>query len=248
MEISIAICEMDTPSAKCREPRLDIQRIHVLDETGIEDLMTCNEIIDIDAAKKAVGDWDGFLKRNRINAETTELHLEKVKKDEDIALLKPLARKVSTGWVDLTALSDKDRDRAMAKIDKENVVTGWDNMTFDEMNEACASCPLSWNKGRGCLGTFGPSTGKLPEIAAKYGCEIVASVPASAESGKVFPPEDAEKLLAETEKLMSVLPDEGKMAVHRYTGPVERLNATAKACIAGKCGFYFFRIGNRSGA
>lgn len=251
MGISIGICEKEAKSAPCRELKLNIVKVHLVDETGLEDLVISDEIVALDDAKKAVGDWDAFLKRNRINEETDAVYMDKVKKDSDTEVLKPLAKRVSTGWVELEGLSEADRKRAMDKADPENIVTGWDMVSFDDMNEMCANCPLSWDKGRGCIGTFGPSNSALPEIASRHGCPIVASVPEAAESGKVFPASDAEALLAEVEKLKTALPEEGKMAVHRYSGPVERLEAVAKICTAEGCGFFFFRNlfdNSRSGA
>ena len=251
MGISIGICETEAKSAPCRELKLKTVRVHVLDETGLEDLVIRDEIVSLDEAKKAVGDWDAFLKRNRINEETDAVYMDKVKKDSDIEILKPLAKDVSTGWVELEGLSEADRKKVMDKADPDNIVTAWDMVSFDDMNEMCANCPLSWDKGRGCIGTFGPGNSALPEIASRHGCPIVASVPEAAESGKVFPASDAEALLAEAEKLKAALPEEGKMAVHRYSGPVERLEAVAKICAAEGCGFFFFRNrfdNSRSGA
>jgi hypothetical protein len=240
MGISVGICETEAPSAPCRELKKKIVKVHMLDETGMEDILIYDQIVDLDTAKGAVKHWELFLKRNRINEETDAIYMDKVKKDEDIALLQPLSKKVSTGWVSTEGLSEERMAQVMAKADKDNIVTGWDMVSFDDMNEMCANCPLSWDKGRGCIGTFGPDKSALPEIAQRHGCPIVASVPESAASGKVFTSEDAKKLLEEVEILKKALPEEGKMAVHRYSGPVERLEAVGKISAAEGCGFYFF--------
>jgi len=121
----------------------------------------------------------------------------------------------------------------------ENRQTGWDLLEFDEMKETCAKCPLSWDKGRGCIGTFGPSDSKLPEIAAKYDCPVTASVPDAAGSGKIFGTDCAQNLLKETSVLRIALPQEGKVMVRRYSGPVDRMEAVAKICLTQGCGFYF---------
>ena len=236
MGYNIGICEKEAEGALCKDYKKNIVKVMLLDEKGLEHLVITDEVVDLDTAKKAVGDWEAFIKRNRINEETDAVYMDKVKKDEDIAILKPLVKKVSTGWVVLDGLSASDKEKVMAKADPENIITGWDMVSFDDMNEMCSKCPLSWDKGRGCIGTFGPSNSALPEIASRHGCPIVASVPESAASGKVFTKEDAVKLAAEVEKLKAALPEEGKMAAHRYGGVVERLGDMAEACKAGKCG------------
>ena len=240
MGINIGICEMEAKSASCKDLRSTIIRVHVDDEKGFEDIVQYEELVDLDTAKKAVGDWAAFIKRNRINEETDAVYMAKVKKDEDIALLKPLAKKVCTGWIPMEGLSEEKKKAVLAVASKDDVITGWDQLEFDEMNELCAKCPLSWDKGRGCIGAFGPDTSKLPEIAAKYGCPITASAPESSKSHRIFTPKDAESLLKEVEILRDALPKEGKVYVNRYGGPVDRMEAVAKISVAEGCGWYFF--------
>lgn len=240
MSYNIGIDEMNAPSALCREPRSRLVKVHVDDITGLEDLMEYDSVVDLDEAKEAVGDWEAFLKRNRINAETDAVYMDKVKKEEDRKVLEPLAERVCTGWIPMEGLSGEDRDRALSRAGPDDRLTGWDELSFDEMNEMCANCPLSWDKGRGCIGAFGPDNSLLPEIAAKYDCPIVASVPQSAKDGRRFTSADAEELLRETEVLKEALPKEGKMMVRRYSGPVERMEAVARISISEGCGFFFF--------
>lgn len=240
MGINIGICEMEAKNASCRELRSTVIRVHVDDPTGLEDVVQYEELVDLETAKKAVGDWSAFIKRNRINEETDAVYMSKVKKDEDIAILQPLSKKVCTGWVSMEELSDEMKKKVLEIASKDDVVTGWDQLEFDEMNELCSKCPLSWDKGRGCIGAFGPDTSKLPEIAAKYDCPITASAPASAKEHKIFTPSDAEKLLKEVEVLRSALPKEGKVFVNRYGGPVDRMEAVAKISVSEGCGWYFF--------
>jgi hypothetical protein len=240
MGINIGICEMEAKNASCRDLRSTIIRVHVDSEKGFEDIVQYEEIVDLDTAKKAVGDWAAFIKRNRINEETDAVYMSKVKKDEDIALLKPLAKNVCTGWIPMEGLPEDRKKAVMAVASKDDIITGWDQLEFDEMNELCAKCPLSWDKGRGCIGAFGPDTSKLPEIAAKYDCPITASAPVSAKAHKIFTPKDAEALLKEVEVLREALPKEGKVYVNRYGGPVDRMEAVAKISVAEGCGWYFF--------
>ncbi len=240
MGINIGICETEAPSAPCRELRGNIVKVHLEDPSGFEEHMEYDVKVDLDTAKEAVGDWDAFIKRNRINPETDAVYMDKVKKDDDRALLEPLAQRVCTGWIVIEGLPEDVRRQVLEKSGSEDRLTGWDMLSFDEMNEMCANCPLSWDKGRGCIGAFGPDNSLLPEIAGRHGCPIVASVPDAVKEGKRFTSEDAEELLREVAVLREALPEEGKMMVRRYSGPVDRMEAVAKISVSEGCGFFFF--------
>ena len=240
MGINIGICETEAPSAPCRELRGNIVKVHLEDPSGFEEHMEYDVKVDLDTAKEAVGDWDAFIKRNRINPETDTVYMDKVKKDDDRALLEPLAQRVCTGWIVVEGLPEDVRGQVLERAGSEDRLTGWDMLSFDEMNEMCANCPLSWDKGRGCIGAFGPDNSLLPEIAGRHGCPIVASVPDAVREGKRFTSEDAEELLREVAVLREALPEEGKMMVRRYSGPVDRMEAVAKISVSEGCGFFFF--------
>ena len=240
MGINIGICVMDAKNAPCKEYRSDIVKVHVDNLDGLEDYLEYDLIVDLDTAKGAVDDWDSFIKRNRINPETDAIYMDKVKKESDKELLLPLAEKVATGWMFLEGTPDGIHDMALARSSEENRMTGWDMLDFDEMNEMCSNCPLSWDKGRGCIGAFGPDNSLLPEIAGRHDCPIVASVPESAKTKRIFTSSEAEDLLRECEILKEALPEEGKMMVRRYSGPVERMETVARISISEGCGFYFF--------
>ena len=240
MGINIGICETEAPSAPCRELRANVVKVHLEDPSGFEEYMEYDTKVELDAAKDAVGDWDAFIKRNRINPETDAVYMDKVKKDDDRALLEPLAQRVCTGWIVTEGLPDNVREKVLEKAGSDDRLTGWDMLSFDEMNDMCANCPLSWDKGRGCIGAFGPDNSLLPEIAGRHGCPIVASVPDAVREGRRFTPEDAEELLREVGVLREALPEEGKMMVRRYSGPVDRMEAVAKISVSEGCGFFFF--------
>ena len=240
MGISIGIYESEAKSALCRDLRKNIIRVRVEDGSGFEKLATFDDVVSLDDAKALVGDWESFLKRNRISAETDAVYMDKVKNDADIALLKPKAKRVSTGWVDMDKITASDKEKVLAASKKENRQTGWDMLSFDEMNEMCLKCKLSWDKGRGCIGSFGPDDSLLPGIAEKRGCKIVASVPAGVKAGRKYTPDEAKVLLKEIEILTQALPEEGKVMVRRYSGTLERLNAVANISVNEGCGFYFF--------
>lgn len=240
MGINIGICETEAPSAPCRELRANIVKVHLDDPTGYEQYMERDVKVDLETARQAVGDWDAFIKRNRINPDTDAIYIDKVKKEEDRAVLEPLSESVCTGWITTEGLPGDVKDEVISKASPEDRLTGWDMLSFDEMNEMCTNCPLSWDKGRGCIGAFGPDNSLLPDIAGRHGCGIVASVPDAVKEGRRFTSEDAKELLREVEVLRAALPEEGKMMVRRYSGPVDRMEAVAKISVSEGCGFFFF--------
>ena len=240
MGISVAICELEAKNALCKEYKTKLVKALVEDVSGLEDIVETDEYVTLEDAKKLFPDWEAFIKRNRINEEADAVYMVKVKNDDDRAKLLPLVKKKYTGWVLLEGLEDAKREEVLKRSKRENRITGWDLLEFDEMNEMCAKCPLSWDKGRGCMGAFGPDNSLLPEIAKKRGCAIVASAVESAASQKRFSPEDAKTLKKEVGILTAALPEEGKVYVRRYGGVLERLDAVADICVKEGCGFVFF--------
>ena len=240
MGINVSICELEAKNAPCKDLKTKVVKALVEDVAGLEDIVEVDEYVTLDEAKKLFPDWEAFMKRNRLNEEVDAVYIVKVKNDDDLARLKPYVKKKYTGWVAMDGLDDAKRAEVLKRSKPENRITGWDRLEFDEMNEMCGNCPLSWDKGRGCMGAFGPDNSKLPEIAEKYGCRIVASVFESAKQQKRFPSEDARALKDEVAKLTDALPVEGKVYVRRYGGVLERLDAVADVCIKEGCGFYFF--------
>lgn len=240
MGIIMSICELEAKNALCREKKLQLMKIRLSSVQGFEDLADFDEVVELSTAKENLPDWEAFLKRNRLSDDIQAVYLDKVKKEEDLAVLKPLAEKTYTGWVDLSKVPEQRRSAIMAAADDENKVTAWDMVSFDEMNETCGRCTLSWDKGRGCIGAFGPDNSLLPEIASRRGCPVVASVFDGVSGKRLYTPQEAEDLLSEVEKLKVALPDEGKMMVRRYDGVLDRLRAMAQVCASEGCHFRFF--------
>ena len=240
MGINIAICENETKTAKCVSLKNQISRVYLDNIEPFKSVADYDEIVSLDDAKNLFPDYDDFLKRNKINDDADAIYMFKIKNDADRARLETKIFKNYTGWIICDNLSEEEKTKAINSSKPENRITGWDNLSFDEMGEMCASCPLSWDKGRGCIGAFGPDNSLLPEIAKKNGCEIISSAVESSKSQKRFSPEDAKKLLNEVSILNEKLPDEGKVMVRRYSGPLERLELVANLCIKENCGFYFF--------
>ncbi len=240
MGLNMAICELEAENALCRKMKVETIRVLVEPVDGFEDYSGHDMVVSLDKARESVDDWEGFLKRNRLGSDVDSIYLEKVKNKDDLKALEPLAEKRYTGWVELSEVPAADAERALAASLPENRITAWHMLSFDEMNETCARCGLSWDKGRGCIGTFGPSNSLLPDIASRHGCKIVGSVFELSEKAERLSPDQAKELIDEVAKLRLVLPGEGKMMVRRYSGVLDRMEAMAEACVKEGCGFYFF--------
>lgn len=240
MGINIAIRETECTSALCREMKMKTVRVLVEHPTDFGDAAEIYCTVSKSCAEGAVGDWGGFLKRNKLSKDTETVHMELLIDENDIAVLGPLAECYCSGWVDLQGMDEASRKKAIDDSLPENRTTEWELISFDEMKDMCARCPVSWDKGRGCIGSFGPDDSLLPEIAMRRACAVTASVPQGVASHRIYTPEDAAELLDEIEVLRKALPEEGKMMVRRYSGPLDRMEAVARICTKEKCGFYFF--------
>ncbi|MBQ7700944.1 MAG: hypothetical protein IJT54_00920 [Candidatus Methanomethylophilaceae archaeon] len=240
MGINIGVCELEAENAKCRPYKTDIVKVHLNDLKGFEDVAEVDEYVTLEDAKALFPDYGAFVKRNRINEEADAIYIEKVKNSDDMTVLKPKIQRRFTNWVKMDKLDDDRKKKALEISNPDDRVTGWDMVDFDSMNEMCASCPLSWDKGRGCIGAFGPDNSLLPQVAEKRGCKIIASAVESSKAQRRFSAEDAKELLKEVEILRAALPEEGKLYVRRYSGPLDRLEAVANVSIKENCGFIFF--------
>ena len=237
MGYTIAVCETECEAAPCRPMKLHITRILVRNK--YPELQDCDEIVGIDDAKSAVGDWDSFLSRNRLSQDTSEIYMEKIKNSSDRNLLMPFIKKIPTGWVSLDNLDEPLKSEVLAAGDPENRITAWQDADADFISETCSKCPLAWSKTGTCIDGFGTEKSKLPEIARRSGCRIVGNIFESAEKGVSFTAEDADELLKEVEILRPALVADGKAAVYRYSGALDKLEAMAKACSECRCGFRF---------
>ena len=240
MGVSIAICELDSDSALCKVGKTTLLKVNLKDVSGFEDLAEFDVVVPVSQAKLVLGgDWEAFLKRNRLDPELELIYMDKVKNDADRQLLTAESQKLYTGWVSLDKVPAERMAALMQRAGQDDRLTAWDMLSFDEMGETCGKCPLSWDEGRGCMGTFGPENSALPGIAGKYGCAIVASVPASVQTKRLFSIEEAARLLEEVKVLREKLPDEGKVMVRRYSGVLDRLEKMGKVCVDHRTRFYF---------
>lgn len=238
MGISMAICETECKNALCRPSKLNVLKVLVKDPERYGDAAEYEITMPIEDVLRAFADPEGFRKRNRIGDDVCTLYIERVKDPADRAVLERIMVPHRTGWIDMSK-AGADAAKALAAGDTEKQ-TEWDSLSFDEMNEVCAKCRLSWDKGRGCLGSFGPDDSALPGIASKYGCGVTASVPEGVSSKRIYTKDDALILSQEIPVLRDALVKEGKLAVRRYGGAVDRLEAVARISLDEGCGFRFF--------
>lgn len=240
MGFSMAICELDSANSLCKIGKETIMKARMPSVQGLEAFADYDEVVSSEDAKKVLGsDWEGFLKRNRLDGEKESFLLDKVKKEEDVAKLRPVTKKDYTGWVVLSKMSQAMASDAIKKAGPDNLLTQWDTIPLDETNVICGKCGMSWDKGRGCIGSFGPENSQLPEIAKKYNCSIVAKVPDLARTREKLSAQDAAELVKECKVLKEKLEIEGKGPARRYGGVVERMEAMASLCAQNGMRFYF---------
>ena len=240
MGISMAICETECKSALCKRPKENVLKVLAKDPSKYGDAAEFEISISIEDALKEFKDPDGFVKRNKIGSDVCTLYADRIKDPSDLAVLEKKMKRSYTGWVDVSKLKAADRSLLISNSQPEDRQTEWDMLSFEEMGAVCAKCELSWDKGRGCLGSFGPDNSALPGIAEKYGCKVTASVPKGVSSKRVYTKDDAAILSKEIPILRDALQKEGKLAVSRYSGVVDRLEAVARISVKEGCGFRFF--------
>ena len=239
MSISMAICETECENASCGRYKRSVLKVLVKDISKCQDAAEYHLILLKVDAMELFPDWDGFLKRNRMKADTETVYLDSLRCGDDISVFEKKAARRYTGWIDVSKLEGTVKEDLIAGSLPEDRLTEWDMLSFEDMALICKGCELSWDKGRGCIGSFGPDNSALPGIAQRYGCRVVASVPDAVRSKKIYEKGDVSELLKEVDKLRASLPNEGKLAVSRYSGALDRLEALAHASLKGGCGFRF---------
>ncbi|HNU35419.1 MAG TPA: hypothetical protein PKJ15_02375, partial [Methanomassiliicoccales archaeon] len=142
MGVSIAICEIDSDCALCKIGKTTLLKVNLKDVSGFEDLAEFDLVVPISQAKLLMGEnWEAFLKRNRLDPEMETLYLEKVKNEADRQLLTAESQKLYTGWISLDKVPADRMNALMEKAGKDDRLTGWDMLSFDDMAATCARCP-----------------------------------------------------------------------------------------------------------
>ena len=238
----MAITELDSDKALCKGKKLSTVKVFLEDPSRWEKNVEVDRIVDLKKATEKLGQEkiDAFLKKSRLKVEGDELFLEKVKDESDRKMLQPFVKEVKTKWILVEKVPSAERKDLVSAAKKENTVTEWDMLEFEEMYATCAKCGLSWDNKKGCVGNFGPSGSPVPELAKKYGLKLLAGVNELAESKKTMSPNDADELLKELKVLREKSPAEGKMIVRRIEGTLNRLESIANCAKDFKVGFYFF--------
>ena len=242
MGLNMAIAELESDKALCKGRKLSTVKVFLEDPGRWEKFVEVDKIVDLRSAEAKLGKekLDAILKKARVKVEGDELYLEKIKEPADAKALAPFVKEVKTKWILLEKVPAEAKKDVVAAAKKENTVTEWDMLEFDEMYGTCAKCGLSWDNKKGCVGNFGPSDPPVPELAKKYGLPLLAKVNEAAEQKKMFTSKDADELLKEVKALREKSPAEGKMIVRRIEGTLNRLEAMAKCAKDFNVGFYFF--------
>ena len=242
MGLNMAIMELESDKSLCKNKKLSVVKVFLDDPGRWEKNVEVDKIVDLKAASDKLGKekLEALLKKARLKPEGDEFYLEKVKDEGDRKVLAPFVKEVKTKWILMEKVPAADRKDLQAAAKKENVVTDWDMLEFDEMYATCAKCGLSWDNKKGCVGNFGPSGSPVPELAKKYGLSLLAKVNELAEQKKVLSPKEADELLKEVSVLREKSPAEGKMIVRRIEGTLNRLEAIAKCSKDFGVGFYLF--------
>ena len=242
MGLNMAITELESDKALCKGKKLSVVKIFLEDPGRWEKIVEVDRIVDLKKAADKLGKdrVDAFIKKSKLKVEGDELYLEKVKDENDRKMFEPFVREVKTKWILMEKVPADQKKDVAAAAKKENTVTGWDLLEFDEMYATCGKCGLSWDNKKGCVGNFGPSASPVPELARKNGLNILSKVDQLAEQKKILSSKDADELLKEIKVLREKAPAEGKVIVRRIEGTLNRLEAMAKCAKDYNVGFYFF--------
>ncbi|MBU0685049.1 MAG: hypothetical protein KJ653_04275 [Candidatus Thermoplasmatota archaeon] len=238
----MALTELESDKALCKGKKLSVVKVFLEDPSRWEKIVEVDRIVDLKKAADKLGKdkIDEFIKKSKLKVEGDELYLEKVKDENDRKMFEPFVKEAKTKWILMEKVPADQKKEVVAAAKKENTVTEWDMLEFDEMYATCGKCGLSWDNKKGCVGNFGPSASPVPELARKHGLSILSKVDQLAEQKKILSSEDADELLKEVKVLREKAPAEGKVIVRRIEGTLNRLEALTKCAKDYNVGFYFF--------
>ncbi|MBU1914173.1 MAG: hypothetical protein KJ563_03140 [Candidatus Thermoplasmatota archaeon] len=238
----MALTELESDKALCKGKKLSVVKVFLEDPSRWEKIVEVDRIVDLKKAADKLGKdkIDEFIKKSKLKVEGDELYLEKVKDENYRKMFEPFVKEAKTKWILMEKVPADQKKEVVAAAKKENTVTEWDMLEFDEMYATCGKCGLSWDNKKGCVGNFGPSASPVPELARKHGLSILSKVDQLAEQKKILSSEDADELLKEVKVLREKAPAEGKVIVRRIEGTLNRLEALTKCAKDYNVGFYFF--------
>lgn len=243
MGLNMAITELESDKALCKTKKMTVARVHIPNAGQWEPYVEVDKKVELKKAAEKLGQvkMDEIFKRSRLRAvEVEELSLEKIKDPADQKTLAPFVKEIKTGWIAMDRVPSDKKAAVLAAAKKEDSVTDWDLVEFEDMYATCAKCGLSWDNKKGCVGNFGPAGSPVPELSKKYGLSLLAKVNEAAEQKKMFTSKDADELLKEIKVIREKSPAEGKMIVRRIEGTLNRLEAMSMCAKDFGVGFYFF--------
>ena len=243
MGLNMAITELDSEKALCRKKKMTVAKVKLSDPGQFDQYVEVERKIEIPKATEKLGQtkMDEIFKRSRLRAvEVEEMSVEKIKDPADQKTLAPFMKEIKTGWIQMEKVPAEKRKAIETAAAKDDSVTEWDLVEFDDMYATCAKCEMSWDNKKGCVGNFGPSGSPVPELARKYGLNILAKVDDLGAKKTMLTSKDAEKLLEEVKVIRERSPAEGKLIVRRIEGTLNRLESMAKCARDFGVGFYFF--------
>lgn len=240
MSVTLAIKEMDTEKALCRDAKNRTVQVFLSDNTKFAKYCEVKRWIDLAAAEKELGaDKLGEIKkRNKVRSKR-DIPPDKIKDRGDLTTLKPFMGEEVTHWATVENIPRDAQQQIMNSGLVTDAMNAWDMLSLEDMTATCAKCSLSWDKGRGCVATLMGENSPLPEMAKKYGTSFLAGISNYIEQKKVFGPAEAKTVLKEVQDLRNKLPAEGKMMVRRLSGVLDRLEAVAEISSDHKISFYF---------
>lgn len=238
----MAITELESDKALCKGKKLSVVKVFLEDPSRWDKIVEVDRVVDLKKAAEKLGKdkVDAFIKKSKLKVEGDELYLEKVKDEDDRKMFAPFVKEVKTKWILMEKVPSEQKKDVSAAAKKENTVTQWDMLEFDEMYDTCGKCGMSWDNKKGCVGNFGPSASPVPELAKKHGLSLLSKVDQLAEQRKILTAKDADELLREVKVLREKAPAEGKVIVRRIEGTLNRLEAMGKCAKDYNVGFYFF--------
>ena len=94
------------------------------------------------------------------------------------------------GIVRIGIVVDSNKDALCFDLRHEMGETGdlrkskWEIIPQEQQAETCSKCPLAWNNGS-CEGRCGSCSLRLPNLAKRFGLEIIAGIPKAHEESRV---------------------------------------------------------------